>query len=437
MNQTHSRLRPASIAQDSLAYSIRQAAQLVEAVLGGRNLTDAFEHARRAHPDWSDANRGAIRDLAWGCLRDYGRGDLVLSNLLAKPLPVEVRAVLLVALHRLEARPMQSHVIVDQAVDAVASFAPGLKAVVNGVLRNSGRRRAEFEVLLESTSVSRFRHPAWWIERIRKDLPDQWEQALLAANQRPPMCLRVNRRRADVASILTSLESGGLTARHLAQDAILVDTPVPVTHLPGFADGAVSVQDAGAQWAAHYLDLEAGQRVLDACAAPGGKAAHMLECAEVELLALEIDEGRAERVRSNLHRLGLRADIQIADARQSSVWWDGRPFDRILADVPCSASGVTRRHPDIKWLRRSEDIRRFVVQQREILESLWQTLAVGGKMLYVTCSLFREENHAQLETFCARHADARRLMLDGQPDRQLLPTPEHDGFYYALLERRG
>ncbi|MGL1833665.1 16S rRNA (cytosine(967)-C(5))-methyltransferase RsmB [Rhodocyclaceae bacterium SMB388] len=437
MKQTHSRPTPVSIAQDSLAYSIRQAAQLVGAVLGGRNLTDAFEHARSRHPEWSDATRGAIRDLAWGCLRDYGRGDLVLSHLLAKPLPIEVKAVLLVSLHRLEVRPTQSHMIVDQAVDAVGSFAPGLKAVVNGVLRNSGRRRAEFEALLDATSVCRFRHPAWWIQRIHKDLPEHWEQSLMAANQRPPMCLRVNRRRADVASVLDSLDAAGLAARPLTQNAILVDTPVPVSRLPGFAAGAVSVQDAGAQWAAPYLDLEAGQRVLDACAAPGGKTAHMLECADVDLLALEIDERRAERVRSNLDRLGLQARIQVADARQSSVWWDGHPFDRILADVPCSASGVTRRHPDIKWLRRSEDIRRFVVQQREILESLWQTLAAGGKMLYVTCSLFREENHAQIEAFCARHADARSLMLDGQPDRQLLPAPEHDGFYYALLEKRG
>jgi len=432
------RRKPAqpSLPQDSLAYALRQAGKLVEAVLDGRNVTEAFEQAQSANPLWPDGVRGAIRDLTWGCLRDYGRGDLILARLLSRPLPVELHALLLVALYRLETRPAQAHVIVDQAVEAVASFAPGLKAVANGVLRNSQRQLATFAPALEADPRSRYRHPEWWVTRLRKDLPDDWEAALAASNQRPPMSLRVNLRCASVDTVLATLAAADLQARRLANDAILLEQPVPVSRLPGFAEGLVSVQDAGAQWAARWLDAQPGQRVLDACAAPGGKASHILESSDVALLALEMDGRRAGRIRENFARLGLAGDVQVGDARDPSKWWDGRLFDRILADVPCSASGVVRRHPDIKWLRRAEDIKGFASQQREILDALWPTLAPDGRMLYVTCSLFGQENSAQIDSFCGRHEDAERIALEGKPDQQLLPTVEHDGFYYALLRKR-
>jgi len=250
------------------------------------------------------------------------------------------------------------------------------------------------------------------------------------------MSLRVNRRRRTVDAALAALEAAGQPARLVEPGALRLEKPVPVQRLPGFSEGALSVQDAGAQHAAAWLDLAPGQRVLDACAAPGGKAAQILESCDVDLLALELDPRRAERIAENFHRLNLAGRIAVADCAEPASWWDGRPFDRILADVPCSASGVVRRHPDIKWLRRADDIPRFAAQQARILEALWQTLAPDGKMLYVTCSVFPEENQAQIAAFLARHGDARALPIEGQPERQMLPDADHDGFYYALLAKQ-
>ncbi len=422
--------------KDSLAYTLRQAGVLIESVLLGKNLTDAFSRLQRGNPDWSDATRGAVRDIAWGTLRDYARGDVLLHDLLRKPLPVEVYSVVLAALYRLSVRPEQSFSIVDQAVEAVASFAPGLRGVVNAVLRNSQRQMARLSARLDDDEESHFRHPAWWIARLREAYPDDWQHVLEAGNQHPPMALRVNTARTTVEEAKQRLDEADIDCRRLENGALLLAKPVPVNRLPGFAEGMLSVQDAGAQWAARWLDIADGQHVLDACSAPGGKAAHMLELARIELTALEVDAGRAKRITENLERLGLSATVCNGDARNPAEWWNGRPFERILADVPCSASGVVRRHPDIKWLRRDEDIAFFARQQAEILDALWRTLASGGKMLYVTCSVFPEENQLQVKGFCSRHRDAIRVALQGQPDRQLLPDAEHDGFYYALLEKR-
>jgi len=249
------------------------------------------------------------------------------------------------------------------------------------------------------------------------------------------MALRINPLRATLSETLESFAEAGLAVRELPNGALLLDRPVPVSRVPGFAEGCLSVQDAGTQHAARYLDLDDGQRVLDACAAPGGKSAHILETADVALTALDSSPVRAQRISENLARLGLTAEVKASDCRKLDAWWDGRPFERILADVPCSASGVVRRNPDIKWLRRSDDIPRFAAQQAEILEALWQTLAPGGKMLYATCSVFAEENGDQITAFAARHPDCRRLPIAGQLDCQYLPCAEHDGFFYALLEK--
>ena len=249
------------------------------------------------------------------------------------------------------------------------------------------------------------------------------------------MALRINPLRATLSETLESFAEAGLAVRELPNGALLLDRPVPVSRVPGFAEGCVSVQDAGAQYAADYLDLDDGLRVLDACAAPGGKTAHILETADVILTALDSDAGRARRATENLDRLGLGAKVHTSDCRDLERWWNGRPFDRILADVPCSASGVVRRNPDIKWLRRSDDIARFAAQQADILEALWRVLAPGGKMLYATCSVFAEENGDQVAAFAARHPDCRRIPIGGQLDCQHLPCPEHDGFFYALLEK--
>jgi 16S rRNA (cytosine967-C5)-methyltransferase len=239
-----------------------------------------------------------------------------------------------------------------------------------------------------------------------------------------------------VSDYAARLAGAGIATRPVGSEGLLMERALPVDRLPGFAEGEVSVQDAGAQRAAHLLDLAPGQRVLDACAAPGGKTGHILERVEVELTALDVDAARCERIAGNLQRLALEADIRAADCTQLESWWDGVPFQRILADVPCSSSGVARRHPDVKWLRRASDLPAFAARQAAILDALWQALAAGGKLLYVTCSVFPQENEALVEAFVARTDSARRLPLpDGEPSLWL-PGSEHDGFYYALIQKQ-
>lgn len=404
-----------------LSASLEAAAAAVAAVLGGRT-PDAL--LAQADP----AVRPAALDLAYTTLRDCGRGDFLLGRLMDKPLQDKpARALLLVALARLERRPEEAHTLVDQAVTAAGKRHKGL---VNAVLRNFLRRRDELLAAADADPVAHWRHPRWWLDKLAADYPDQWQAIATAGNSHPPLCLRLNRRRAPGADFA----DGG--ARALDATALLLDKPLPVERIPGFRAGQVSLQDWGAQRAAPLLDVRNGMRVLDACAAPGGKTAHLLELADLDLTALEVDAKRARRIGENLARLGLAATVKVADAARPADWWDGRPFDRILADVPCSASGVTRRHPDSKWLRRPGDVAGFAQAQAAILDALWPLLAPGGKMLYCTCSVHPEENGGQVSAFAARHADARRLPTGGAaPELQLLPGAEHDGFYYALLSK--
>ena len=378
-------------------------------------------------------------DLAFGTLRRYGRGDFFLGKLIERPLSdATARGLLLAALYRLEMRPQDAHTTVDQAVTAATMLVRGkYKGLVNGVLRNFLRRREELAAAVEADDVAHWQHPRWWLDKLRLAYPDSWQTIAAAGNAHPPMTLRVNRWRVTTADFSAALAQAGIAHRVVGDSSIRLDRPLPVERLPGFSDGLASVQDLGAQQAAPLLDARSGMRVLDACAAPGGKTAHLLERARLDLVALDADPKRAARVGDNLRRLGLEATVQVADCRDLAAWWDGRPFERILADVPCSATGVARRHPDIKWLRRPEDIAGFAATQAEILDALWQTLAPGGTMLYATCSLFPEENAGQVAAFIARHPDAQRLPTHGDElDWQLMPDAEQDGFYYARLAKR-
>ena len=413
-----------------LAEALRTAAEVIAGVLSGRAADSAL--AAAVPPG---ALRAATMELAYPTLRSFGRGDFLLGCLVERPLRAPTtRGLLLAALERLEARPDQAHTIVDQAVEAAALNRGRHKALVNGVLRSFLRRRDELLARADADDVARWRHPPWWIRRVQRDHPDRWEGILTAGNSRPPMTLRVNCRRISGADYVARLDADGIAASPHGDSAVHVEKPVPVERLPGFAEGLCSVQDFAAQAAAGLLDVAAGMRTLDACAAPGGKAAHLLERADLSLLALDADANRARRIEDNLRRLGLAADVRVADARALDTWWDGRPFDRILADVPCSASGVVRRHPDAKWLRRESDIAGFAATQAAIVDALWRTLVPGGKMLYATCSVFAEENARQVEAFVGRHADAR--LLTPVAARTLeLPDAEHDGLYYALLEK--
>ena len=430
-------MKPTKLAPDSLAFALLRAAEVITAVSEGRTLDAALATCWQRHTP-IPSQRGAIQDMAYGTLRAYGRGDFILRRLLRAPLgDPYLHALLLVALHRLDTRSEDRHTTVDQAVNAAATLAHGkFRALANAVLRNAIRQRHELRTALEEDEVARWQHPQWWITAVRSAYPDTWQGILEAANQHPPMTLRVNRRHGDAAAYVARLAECGLNARALDGTAVLLEKPQAVDALPGFAEGHASVQDWGAQRAAGLLDPAPGMRVLDACAAPGGKTAHLLESGDLQLTALELDPKRALRIEDNLRRLHLSAAVKTADCVDLGRWWDGKPYERILADVPCSASGVVRRHPDIKWLRRAADIGAFATSQQRILDALWLTLAPGGKILYCTCSIFPQENGAQVAAFVGRHADAVRVDIDGQPELQLIPGPEQDGFYYALLQKR-
>jgi 16S rRNA (cytosine967-C5)-methyltransferase len=411
---------------DSLAFALLHAAQAVAAVGAGRSLADGLPAGVPA------SARPAVQDLAYSTLRRFGRDDFFLDRLLAQPLsePV-VHALLLVALQRLETRPQAAHVTVDQAVEAAGHLSGGrLRGLVNGVLRNYLRQAAGLALAADADPVVGTRHPAWWTAALQSAWPGDWQAIVDAGNAAPPMALRVNRRRTTRDAYRSVLAAADIATRPVGEAGLALARPLPVDRLPGFVDGLLSVQDPGAQRAAELLAPAPGSRVLDACAAPGGKTAHLLEMADLDLLALDLKPSRCRRIEENLARLGLTATVRAADCARPDTWWDGRPFDAVLADVPCSASGVVRRHPDAKWLRRAEDIASFAATQARILEALWQLVRPGGKLLYATCSLFPEENAGQIARFLARHPTARRCH-----EEQLLPDADHDGFYYCLLAK--
>ncbi len=404
-------------------------------VAAGRSLSAELQ---RAGEESVGAARAALADLCYGTLRRYGRSQRIVAVLSRRPgtADAQVEALLWCALYALESGRYADYTVVDQAARAcIAMRKPNAKSYVNALLRGFLRSRAALEVQIAADPVARFQHPRWWIDRLQAAYPETWERILAAGNTHPPMCLRVNARKTRTEDYAQRLAAEGIAARQVGVAALLLDKPVPVDRLPGFAQGEVSVQDAGAQRAAAYLDMRAGQRILDACAAPGGKSGHILEQAGVVLTALDADAARCEDVARNLARLGLEARVQPADCTAPDSWWDGIAFDRILADVPCTASGVVRRHPDIKWLRRSADPGAFAARQSLILDALWRTLAPGGKLLYVTCSVFPEENGAVVDAFVSRTPGAVQASLPGGAQSQLLPGPEHDGFFFSLLEK--
>jgi 16S rRNA (cytosine967-C5)-methyltransferase len=420
-------------AAGALAPALREAARMVSRVAAGRSLAEELERAAEDAPQ----SRAALIDLTHGTLRRYGRVQAIVEALSRRGAPdALVQALLWCSLYALESGRYAEYTVVDQAVRACTLLERWTaKGYVNGVLRNFLRERSALEARVRSDEAARHQHPRWWIDNLRRAYPESWEAILAAGNAHPPMTLRVNVRRIAADAYAQRLAAAGLGAQAVGEAALLLERPVPVERLPGFAEGEVSVQDAAAQRAAGLLDLAPGQRILDACAAPGGKSAHILERADVALTALDADPARCERMERNLRRLGLHASVRIADCTQPQSWWDGVAYERILADVPCTASGIARRHPDLKWLRRAGDAAAFAERQGAILDALWRLLAPGGKLLYVTCSVFPQENEEVVQAFIARAERARSLPLpDGAP-QQWLPGPRHDGFYYALIQK--
>lgn len=414
------------------------AAEVVQAALAGANLNRLLDELWARNAGLSAAERGAIQDLSYGSLRYHGLLSSILSAITRRPLARPLRALLVIALYQLLYTRNKPYAVVDQAVDATAALVgTQAKALTNAALRTFLRRKMALVSEAQKNQVARFNHPQWWIDRVRADYPACWMPMLDIAAWPPPMTLRVNRRKTSVEAYRARLAQDGIEAT-IVDHAIVLQRPLPIASLPGFAEGEVSVQDAAAQLAAELLDAHRGQSVLDACSAPGGKAAHVLETADVKLTALDVDEARLARVRENLRRLDLEARVQVADAGDPAGWWDGLAFDRVLVDVPCTASGVVRRHPDIKWTRRPSDIGHFAAAQRRLLDALWPTLKADGKLLYATCSVFPEENGQQIASFLMRHGDARQLPIPrlSAQDGRIGPDEFHDGFFYALLAKR-
>ena len=414
----------------NLESALYAAGAAIAQVRAGRSLSDAL-----AGLEAGSSIGAAAQDLAYGTLRNLGLLDAVLAQLLRKPVKPALHALLLAALYQLRARPRSSHTTVDQAVRAVSRLEPAAKGLANAVLRNYLREADALLARCDSDSAH-YSYPQWWIDRVRAAWPQHWESVLNAGNLHPPMTLRVNRRRLTAAQYLAKLGERGLAGELIGAQAILLERPVPIEALPGFAAGEVSVQDAGAQLAAPFLDVRPGMRVLDACAAPGGKTGHILELADCALTALDSDPARVPRISDNLARLGFSARVLCADCTSPAAWSDSGLFERILLDAPCTASGVVKRHPDIKWLRRESDIAQMAATQGRMLDALWQQLAPDGKLLYATCSVFPQENAQTIASFLARNSGARRLPLAGLDGGQLLPDARQDGFFYALLEKR-
>jgi 16S rRNA (cytosine967-C5)-methyltransferase len=434
-----------------LALLLAQAADAVQAVRSGRSLTEALAAVPAPL-------RAGTQTLAFHALRGLGAAQVLRARLVPRPPAAALDALLLTALALLwpppagQPPPYPDHTLVDQAVAAARRRQPATAGFVNAVLRRYLRERDALVAAVAGEPEAAYNHPRWWLQRVRADWPAQWPALLAAANRHPPMTLRVNARRGDAAGYVRRLAASGLAARAVGPHTVVLARPCPVAALPGFDAGEVSVQDAAAQRAAPLLlgsGLPRGARVLDACAAPGGKTAHLLELAELALLALDRDEARLERVHQTLQRLQLHATLRAADAGDPQAWWDGRPFDAILLDAPCTASGIVRRHPDVRWLRRPGDLTALAREQARLLDALWPLLAPGGRLLYATCSIFKAEGAAQIDAFVQRQPPGS-VRLDPDSPGHLLALPDNpatgcaaeapagadpDGFYYALLHR--
>ncbi|MDH5445148.1 MAG: 16S rRNA (cytosine(967)-C(5))-methyltransferase RsmB [Gammaproteobacteria bacterium] len=422
-------------------------AVLLQVVQNGRSLTDSLNQQL---PKLKAEDRALCQALSYGCLRFYPKLDFLARQLVDKPLrnkDQDIHYLILIGLYQLLEMRIPDHAAVSQTVAVCKSLRKQwAKNLVNGVLRNFLRQKTQLIERLtpENERETYYNHPGWLLEKLQQAWPDDWEAITTANNQQAPMSLRVHQGKLSREAYLEKLVTQSLpaTALHQTLHGIQLKQAIPTEALPGFVQGEVSVQDGAAQLAAELLKPQAGERILDACAAPGGKTAHLLETQAglEELVAVDIEAERLERITENLTRLGLSATLVCADASEPASWWDGRPFDRILLDAPCSATGVIRRHPDIKLLRRASDISTLQALQHKLLRQVWPLLKQGGMLLYATCSVLPEENHEQVSRFLSEQTDANLVPIEadwGRPmsaGRQILPGEQDmDGFFYALI----
>ncbi len=438
-----------SLAQSAPLWRLLQAtASAVQAVRQGQSLTAQLDQVK---PDL----RPGVQALSFQVLRQLGRAMALREQLASKAPPPAADALLCSALAlcwREVDAPYPVHTLVNQAVEAARQQrqTQAQSGFINACLRRFMRERDHLVALTDADVQARWNHPPWWVERLQADHPEHWQSLLAMAQQPAPMTLRVNRRHHEVHAYQTLLSEAGMTASPVGQDGLQLRHALPVHQLPGFAQGHVSVQDAAAQLAAplllHGMETQKPWLILDACAAPGGKTGHLLElCPHAEVLALDVDAQRCQRIHQNLQRLGLVAEVKAADAAKPESWWDGRPFDAILLDAPCTASGIVRRHPDVRWLRRPTDSAQLSKVQAQLLKTLWPLLRQGGHLLYCTCSVFKAEGDETVQAFLQRNTDAVLHPSPGHliPGRLPKGRPvednrlgDHDGFYYALLEKR-
>lgn len=438
--------RPTSTNRTAPGAPVRAAAaHVIQAVINhGRSLDDALAFATSRNR-FDSRDHALLSAMVYGVLRHYRRLGWQLEQMMDRPLrdaPL-VEALLRVGLYQMHDMRIPDHAVVSATTAAATLLqAEWAGSLVNALLRRSQREPER----LEPPDDMAIRHswPNWMVETIRRDWGEQAETVLAEGSEQAPMTLRVNRRRMTAADYIARLSQGGRTARALAgaPDAVVLETAGEVDALPGFSRGSVSVQDASAQLAVQLLDVQPGQRVLDACSAPGGKAAHILEsCPKADLTALDSDRSRLQSVAETLRRVGAQASLIAADAADTKRWWDEKPFDRILIDAPCSGTGVVRRHPDIKWLRRVSDVRTLSKTQEQLLNALWPLLAPGGRLVFATCSILRSEGGEVVDRFLQRHPEAHALPCDlpvGTADGagwRIPPGGDWDGFYYAILSR--
>ena len=418
------------------------AADCVSEVIKGHNLNQVFERHFDHHSHITPQQKSIAIFLAYGAIRFLGENQFFIRKLINKKITnKKIEALLCVALFQLNHDQSTEFTVVNEAVKAAKFINKSWAgSFVNGVLRNFIRQKDNLKAELKNDGEAFYSYPLWWIKLIKQEYNKDWESILLNGNKHPPLTLRINVRKINLKQYEEKLKSESIEYRILGDIALELTQPIPVEKIPGFIDGEVSVQDFGAQLAAQLLDLKDGQVCLDACSAPGGKTGHMLEMADIELVSIDQEKDRLHKVKENLERLKLHAHLKCADLTGIKSWWNEKLFDRILLDAPCSASGVVRRHVDIKWLRRSRDIDMFAKQQKIMLQAMWQLLKKGGKLLYATCSIFPDENQRVIDDFIKEHSDAKEVKWSvdskySKYENQLIPSENHDGFFYALFEK--
>ena len=414
---------------------------LYQVVDKGVSLSSALPSAQQSI---KPRDHALLQEICYGALRYLPRLESISGKLMDKPLKGKQRVfhhLILVGIYQLSFMRIPAHAAVGETVEATKVLkGPRLRGLINAVLRNFQRNKEELDQFSVSHNAGLYAHPSWLLKLLEQSYPEQWQNIVESNNRKAPMWLRVNRQHHSRDEYLALLQEQSIDGEthDTAQDAIKLTSPCDVSNLPGFEQGWVSVQDAAAQLAVEHLKPQAGELILDCCAAPGGKTAHILERIEnVNVVALDCDETRLKRVRENLDRLNLTAQVICGDARNPQDWWNGEKFDRILLDAPCSALGVIRRHPDIKWLRRADDISALASLQSEIMDAMWTQLKAGGVMVYATCSISPQENIEQVKAFLARTTDATLTGSDlSNPGQQILPGEgDMDGFYYAVIEK--